>query len=120
MEQMSLWDWMPEACPEKEQSKFPELIQELSFELFKMFINAKCEKETYRVWEHVPNLGKRYCLWVYSSEAFDWDKINELIERYKEHKLEVSVCASPAFTGELCSKYMISTMWLTKGHKEVQ
>lgn len=82
---------------------------------------GKIDGIEYQVWEHVPNLGKR--LWL-NIEAVgeEWD-LTGIINKYREASLEVSVSAVPHFVGGKAdvegNSLYISTMWTTKGHKEV-
>lgn len=97
-----------------------KLIKQLIDDLEAIY-PEKIDGIEYQVWEHVPNLGKR--LWL-NIEAVgeEWD-LTGIIDKYKQASLEVSVSAVPHFVGGEAdvegSSLYISTMWTTKGHKEV-
>lgn len=96
-----------------------KLIKQLIDDLEAMY-PGKIDGIEYTVWEHVPNLGKR--LWLNIEDVGDtWD-LTGIIDKYKEASLEVSISAVPHFVGggnvEGNNLY-VSTMWKTKGHKEV-
>lgn len=104
--------------------KYPQIIEELSKDVFDAFKGFSSSDDSYKVWEHVPNLGKRYEVIFHNVDKVDWDKLEAIKEKYKAAGLEVSVCEFPSLEdGALDMKhyeYMISTMWTTKGHKEVE
>ena len=115
--QMTIWDFI-----EKPERRFPMIIEELSAELHQIFDSDKCNlrNETYYLWQHVPNLGKRYSLFVdITSDYAKTLSLEALIEKYKQKQLEISVCVTPALIGDKDHSLMISTMWLTRGHKEI-
>lgn len=94
------------------------LIKQLIDDLEAMY-PGKIDVKEYTVWEHVPNLGKR--LWLNIEDVGDtWD-LTGIIDKYKEASLEVSISAVPHFVGGNAegNNLYISTMWKTKGHKEV-
>lgn len=99
----------------------PVVIDSLENELDQIFgkDNKQEREDSYSVWEHVPYLGKRLCLW-YEIIKDDWnqEKIDELIARYKTQCLEISFCFAPDLSNKNKERIMCSTMWLTKGHKE--
>ena len=95
-----------------------KLIKQLIDDLEAMY-PGKIDVKEYTVWEHVPNLGKR--LWLNIEDVGDtWD-LTGIIDKYKEASLEVSISAVPHFVGGNAegNNLYISTMWKTKGHKEV-
>lgn len=104
---------------------WPPVIEALQEELNTLFgrQNIKFEGESYEVWEHVPYLGKRFCVW-YDVKKKDWDqdKADRLVKKYEKENLELSYCITPVIGegGDLTDKMnvMCSTMWKTKGHKE--
>jgi hypothetical protein len=91
-----------------------EIINELMDDLEKLIPGVMfC---SYRVWNHVPNLGKR--LWArVDLYQIDTD-ISGISEKYKAKNLEISVNVIPNFDQDSWSAY-ISSMWTTKTHKEV-
>lgn len=97
-----------------------KLIKQLIDDLEDIY-PEKIDGIEYQVWEHVPKLGKR--LWL-NIEAVgeEWD-LTEIIDKYKEASLEVSVSAVPHFLNGKAdvegNSLYISTMWTTKGHKEL-
>ena len=118
--QMSIFDY--DAFQDKPKSKYPAIIEELSKDLFSIFSNNKCHMrdETYRLWDHVPNLGKRYSVFVeIKSEYAKTLSLAALIEKYKRQQLEVSISVTPSWDKDFDQSLMISTLWLTKGHKEI-
>lgn len=123
MEQLSLWDWMPEACPKEKPKQmcdtWPELIQQVAKDIFFLFKDNESRDDIYAVWGHVPNLGKRYEVWFYNVSDFDAEGFEKLQQAYKAKKLSVSACVTPSLRKKGTFNYMISTMWLTKGHKEL-
>lgn len=103
----------------KEGNNLPALLIALEEELKVLFPTLKDSE--YETWSHVPNLGKRYSArsGYISSESLPLEKMNEIIDRYKKKDLEVSFLSSPNFSGDKNEVNLhISTMWLTKGHKE--
>ena len=122
MDQLSSWDWMPDACPVPEPKQICEtwhpLIKSLAKEVFMIFRDEESGDDSYEVWDHVPNLGKRYEVWFYGVEEFDFDKFQKLQQAYKEEKLEVTINVAPSTKKKGTYNYMITSMWLTKGHKE--
>lgn len=118
MEQISIFDWMPSACP----SRFPTIIAELSNDVRRIIKGTGYDEEEYSVWEHVPNLGKRYCVFVRNVTDVDYYLLEQMTEKYKKHNLEISVNVTPSMKdGPLDYKhnnFMISSLWTTKGHKE--
>lgn len=115
--QMSIFDYSIEETP---SVKWHPVIDELSADVHKLFSNCDIESERYAVWQHVPNLGKRYEAWVYVRKQEDVMNLSfaPLIEKYKKKSLDVDVSASGSFKDGYSHSLMISSMWETKGHKE--
>lgn len=117
MEQMTIWNYLKVDKPKE----YPPIIEELDKDLMRLFDGCKVRKKSYRVWKHVPNLGKRYCLWVAIKKTDDIMSISfePIIKKYKDKKLEVSINSTGSFLDGYDYSLMISTLWTTKGHKEV-
>ena len=110
MEQLTIFDLLP-----GESTFGNQIIDELVEDLKRMFPSINIE--SYHTWSHVPNLGKR--LWSYvehfpEDEDFEW-----LCEKYKEKHLEISINIVPRFDDMNTFSAYISTLWKTKGHKEI-
>ena len=117
--QMTIWEFLE---PEKPKSEYPSIIEELRKDLTFIFSGDKCKMrdETYYAWSHVPNLGKRYSVFVeIKSEYAKTLSLAPIIEKYKKKLLEVSISVMPEWGEEFDQSLMISTLWLTKGHKEI-
>ena len=117
-EQMSIFDYLN--TEETPTIKWHPIIDELSADIHKLFKDCDIEKETYEVWDHVANLGKRYECWVYVKDKNDVMNLTfaPLIEKYKRKSLEVSISSTGSFKDEYSHSLMISSIWETKGHKE--
>ena len=83
---------------------YPQIICDLIFDLKSVFPGMKVD--SYRVWEHVPNLGKR--LWA-EVDDFQNTDITWISEKYKELEISVNVVPSLRNKGEWMA--YISTMW---------
>lgn len=119
--QISLFDY--DFMQEESKPEYPPIIEELDKDLTLLFIGLITRDKSYEVWDHVPNLGKRYKLWVDVREE-DTVKIKDInlepiIEKYKAKQLEVSISSTGSLKDGISHSLMISTMWLTNGHKEV-
>lgn len=116
--QMSIFDYMN--TEESTTIKWHPIIDELSADIHNLFKDCDIEKETYKVWEHVANLGKRYKAWidVKDKELVMNLSFTPLVEKYKKKSLEVSISSAGSFKDEYSHSLMISSMWETKGHKE--
>lgn len=116
--QMSIFDYLN--AEEAPTVKWHPIIDELSADIHKLFKDCDIEKETYEVWDHVANLGKRYECWVYVKDKNDVMNLTfaPLIEKYKRKSLEVSISATGSFKEGHSHSLMISSLWETKGHKE--
>lgn len=119
--QMSIFDFIPS------QEQYMPLIEKLDKELKEIFEGYSIEDKEYTVWEHVPKLGKRYCIYVCNIPVGDTavellGKFCELSERYKRYSLEVELCSNPGEWDEeyktTTHNFMISSIWTTKKHKE--
>ena len=114
MEQLSLFDLIPT------ERKYPPLVEEVSKKVHELF--KGCEiKESYTVWSHVPNLGKRYEAWITADRKhIDFEAIDAMTKASKKTVLEISASITPSFVyGPDKARLMFSTIWTTKGHKEV-
>jgi hypothetical protein len=115
--QLTIFDYLIEETP---SVKWHPIIDELSEDIHKLFKDCDIKKETYEVWEHVANLGKRYECFVYVKD--DKDVINlsfaPLVEKYKKKSLEVSISSTGSFKDGYSHSLMISSLWNTKGHRE--
>ena len=60
--QFSLFDY--DFMQEESKSEYPPIIEELDKDLTLLFVGLITRDKSYEVWDHVPNLGKRYKLWV--------------------------------------------------------
>ena len=118
-EQMSIFDYLN--TEETPKVKWHPIIDELSADIHRLFLACDIRKEQYNVWDHVPNLGKRYEAWidVKDKELVMNLQFAPLIEKYKRKSLEVSISATGCFKGGYSHSLMISSLWETKGHKEV-
>ena len=113
MEQLTIFDLLP-----KEGFCENQIINELLDDL-RMVFPTQLRDEDYHIWNHVPNLGKRFSVWI---EPMDENEdLKWLVDKYKEKSLEVSVYVIPFIRGgeENPWRGHISTMWKTKGHKEI-
>lgn len=108
--QMNIFDFLKtdEFCRNK-------TINELVKDLHSIFPDAKAEN--YKVWEHVPNLGKR--LWVKVDDFPRDTDLEKLEKKYLAKGLEITVNIVPSMDGSNKLRAYISTLWKTKGHKEV-
>lgn len=114
--QMSIFDYME---PEK-KVKWHPIIDELSADVHRLLNMCDIEDENYRVWSHVKNLGKRYECWVFVKDQADVMNVSfaPLIEKYKKKQLEVSFNSSGCLRDSYSHSLMVSSIWITKGHKE--
>ena len=114
--QFDIFDFI-ERPKEEKPYKFHPIIDELSKDIHNLGIDISNEK--YEVWDHVPNYGKRYNIWlnIKSKEETMNIDISPIIEKYNKKGLEVSLCSAGSFDG-YNHKIMLSTLWLTKGYKE--
>lgn len=113
MYQMTIFDLIPS------ENRFPTLIKELAKDV-KQILGTP-DEENYNVWSHVPNLGKRYEAW-YNNILFTEEKNNEFVKiqnKFKNTFLEISIDSVPSLDEKGTTDVMVSTMWNTKGHKEV-
>ena len=118
-EQMTIFDYLnAEKTP---TVKWHPIIDELSDDIHKLFASCNIREETYHVWDHVPNLGKRYEAWIDVSDKELVMNISlaPLIEKYKRKSLEVSFTATGSFKEGYSHSLLISTIWNTKNHKEI-
>lgn len=104
--QITIFEWLE--APKVEKCEHP-LITKLKDDLADVF-GMNPYKQSYNVWQHVPAYGKRYEAW-FPIVSISENKFERMQERYKRHNLEISLCVTP-------SNLMISTVWLTNGHKE--
>lgn len=97
------------------------IIDELHNDLMDLIpeVKERQEKAKYSVWEHVPNLGKRYEIFIDIKSYPSEKSLNDLVKKYKEKSLEVSICHCPSMKDDYVCRWLISTMWTTKGHKEI-
>lgn len=113
MYQMTIFDLIPE------EKKFPSLIEKFAKEIKEIL--GFPSNESYRVWDHVPTLGKRYEAWFYDVNLTE--EINEKIEiiqnEFKNTVLDVSFIQIPSMKSNELQRIMVSTMWKTKAHREV-
>lgn len=116
--QLTIFDYLIE---ETNSIKWHPIIDELSADIHNLFWNCDIERESYEVWNHVANLGKRYCAWVYVKDKNDVMNLTfaPLIEKYKRKSLEVSISVSGSIKDGYSHSLMISSLWETKGHKEL-
>ena len=114
--QMTIFDYLEETPT----VKWHPIIDELSIDIHNLFIKCEIENENYEVWDHVPNLGKRYEAWVFVKNQQDVMNLTlePLIEKYKKKSLDVSVNSSGCLRDGYSHSLMISSIWNTKGHKE--
>lgn len=117
-QQLSLFDY--DIQQEKPKSEYPPIIEELDRELTLLFVGTEIRDKKYEVWSHVPNLGKRYKMWVDVRNKKDVMNIDfgRIVEKYKRKSLEVSISATGSFRIDCTHSLMISSIWETKGHKE--
>lgn len=90
-------------------------INELVKDLHRLFPDVK--SENYEIWEHVPNLGRR--LWVKVDNYPINFNMEPLEKKYMAKGLEITVNVVPSMDGKNEYRAYISTLWKTKGHKEV-
>lgn len=113
--QLSIWDFIP-----KEGFCDNKIINDLVDELKQLF--PEIEIESYGVWQHVPNLGKRLFCFV-EHYPIDID-IEPIREKWLKRGLEISISLSPNFEDDWENIHSydayISTLWKTKGHKETK
>lgn len=116
-EQLTIFDFL-----ETEKAvKWHPIIDELSDDVHKIFSSCDIREEAYHVWDHVPNLGKRYEAWidVNDKELVMNVSLDPMIEKYKRKLLDVSVVAAGSLKEGYSHSLMVSSLWNTKGHKEV-
>lgn len=115
-DQLTIFDYME---PET-NVKWHPVIDRLSADVHRLFSKCDIGKEQYAVWSHVPNLGKRYEAMVYVKDKADVMDIefSKLIEKYEPEQLEVSISSAGCFKDGYSHSLMISSLWITKGHKE--
>ena len=112
MEQLSIFDFIDY---KEEVITLPPILKNLVADLKKTFDFNENDVE-YDTWEHVPNLGKR--LWIsVPNPPMDWDA-EKIISDYAKQNVEVSFSLTPQIS-DIPAYIYITTMWLTKGHKEV-
>ena len=114
--QMTIFDYLEE----KPTVKWHPIIDELSKDVHYLFSMCEIENEDYEVWDHVPNLGKRYEAWIFVKNQEDVMNLTlePLIEKYKKKSLDVSFNSSGCLRDGYSHSLMISSIWMTKGHKE--
>lgn len=117
MDQISFFDLDPEF---KLNSK-PETIKKLDEEIKELFKGNKIRESKYEVWSHVPQYGKRYCVYIdnVDPEKVEHEKIDDVTERYAEKKLDVSFNMYQDIVNKGKATIIVSTYWKTKGYKEV-
>ena len=119
--QMTIFDFIPTSEQKNDiGNNFPPIIRELSRDIWKTFKSDKHEDEAYEVWSHVPNLGKRYVIWIEVKDILP-DQVNALKDKYKKYDLELSFIETPEYDDDYNLDHfwvMISSIWKTKGHKE--
>lgn len=108
--QMSIFDFLKSDAFCKNQ-----IINELVEDLKRVFPDSKAE--SYHAWDHCPNLGKR--LWVRVDEFPRESDLEEIEKKYKSKNLEITVNVVPYMDGSDRLRAYISTLWKTKGHREV-
>ena len=108
--QMTIFDLLPKKGFCENQT-----VNELTEELKQVFPDITFK--SYHVWSHVPNLGKR--LWA-DIEHYPMDMdIEWLQEKYLKKSLEITISVVPNFDEDNAFSAYLSTMWKTKGHKEI-
>lgn len=116
--QMSIFDFLE---PEHPFTWHP-IIDDLSKDIHRLFQGWEVEDEQYIVWNHVPNLGKRYSAYVdITSDCAKTIVAAPVIEKYKSKGLEISFSVTPCFGKHdyRCDQRIyIYSIWNTKGHKE--
>lgn len=108
--QMNILDFL------HEEHKFAPIIDDLAKDLHKLLYPNEYE-EKYEVWDHVPYLGYRYSLDIkinLTEREFIINKLKELKEKYKKHKLEISIMQTPYFVDNNKTTLHISTLWEDK------
>lgn len=110
--QMSIFDFIKPVSTKN----YPTIIEMLEDDIKALGIDTS--KSKYEIWSHVANLGKRYELFVDVPKSMDMD-FTALIKKYKPLNLEVSVNYTPSFNNNDCINLFFSSMWTTKGHKEL-
>ena len=116
-EQMNIYDFIPR------QIKYHKVVDDLAADLKAIFLDCQFGDEHYYAWEHAKGLGKRYSICVemprkMTREIWDEYGLDKLILKYKGYSLDVSISVVPRY-GEDRSTLYITTLWATKGHKEV-
>lgn len=117
-QQLSLFDY--DIQQEKPKSEYPPIIEELDKDLTLLFVGLITRDKSYEVWDHVPNLGRRYKLWVDVREEDTVKDISlePIIDKYKAKQLEVSISSTGSLKDGISHSLMISSLWNTKGHRE--
>lgn len=104
------------SCFLREKEKIAPIIDNLSKDLSNL-LHPNKYKEKYEVWNHVPYLGYRYSTNVsinLTEQEFIINKLEEIKEKYKKHKLEISILQTPCVTADDKTTLHISTMWKDK------
>lgn len=78
-------------------------------------LGKKANRVEYNVWEHVPNLGKRFSAVFERVGEYD---LRHIVKKYAKMDCEISVIQVPCFEVPQKQDLHISTEWKTKGHKE--
>lgn len=112
--QLSIFDFMTAPAAVR-----PRIIEDLSKDVAAMFAGYDKCRESYTTWAHVPQYGKRYEVWYRNVVTVDLDTMQRIKDKYKAQGLEVSVSVIPSVAAAGAYNYMVSTMWLTKGHIEM-
>lgn len=111
--QMSIFDFIQD-----NNNIFPPMIQKLHNRILEYYPQAT-KRVSYDVWGHVPNLGKRYENSFYADSSSDINGFAEALRKeFEPYQLEVSVIMS--IWNEDKISCFVSSMWTTKGHKEVE
>lgn len=116
--QLNLFDFIAPTT-----KRFPSIIQELSDEVKAILVNGDNpgytdDKDKYYIWEHVPNLGYRYELFINVKIDPDYDKkvdaLEELKAKYIKEQLEVSIHCSPSLFNDGYINLFVSSLWKDK------
>jgi hypothetical protein len=111
--QMTIFDCL--SMIDSKSYSWHTIIQDL-YEDLKPLINGD-GKPSYEIWDHVPKLGKRFEI-CSRNTILDMETFYKICDKYKEKQLDVSAIITPSLYNDNLNNYFISTMWLTKGHKE--
>ncbi len=113
--QMSLFDFV--------KPNFPDEVKELDQLVHELFDSYDIHESTYDIWDHVPYLGYRYCVFIYEVPP-EVAKAGVSVLESKHDSwpgMEVSVSASPDCTADLNDdrwSLMISTLWKDKERRK--